>query len=304
MGAAPTVELEGVNGQMFTLSGPGAGAQGVTLKTNIEGLYDAPVKPIYTSHANERGSTYQGKRDLQRDIQFGVSVLGAAGTWEDLDSAWRLAFDYGNRTARLWVQTEKSRRYIDIALSREPEVVDPFKGHALGYTRIVMHCVAADPNWYDTPETFSWVAPTDTTDGSTVNGTIAVPYTNPTSGPIWPQWVAQGALGTRWIIPDYSFGDDRKKRAVADADRRIMMPLLISGEHLYIDTDESAKHEQVRSSLDTQIYLRMNGVSFIYPIPAGRQQTNFNVSVSKAPAGVGIQLRLIRPYSRPWGLRL
>ncbi|NKR48799.1 phage tail protein [Rhodococcus hoagii] len=303
MGAAPTVELEGVNGQMFTLSGPGAGAEGVKLGTNIQGLYDAPVKTIYNSHAFEEGSTYGGKRILQRDITFGVNVLGAAGTWEDLDSAWRLAFDYG-RTARLWVQTESSRRYLDVALAKEPEVVDPFKGHANGYTQVVMQCVAADPWWYDNAETFSWVSPTDTTDGSTVNGTIAVPYANPTPNPIWPQWVVQGTLGARWTVPDYSFGDDRKRRAAADADRRIMLPLLLAGEHLYIDADEGAKHEPVRSSLDTQIYLRMNGVSFIYPIRAGQKQTNFNVSVSKAPAGVGIQLRLIRPYPRPWGLRL
>ncbi len=303
MGAAPTVELEGVNGQMFTLSGPGAGAEGVTLKTDIQGLYDSPVKPIYNSHAFEKGSTYGGKRDLQRDIQFGVGVLGAAGSWEDLDSAWRLAFDYG-RTARLWVGTESSRRYIDIALAREPEVKDPFKGHALGYTRIVMHCVAADPCWYDKVDTFPWASPTDTTNGSTVTDKIVVPYANPTPAPIWAQWVVQAATNARWTIPDYSFGDDRYRRAAADANRRIVMPKLLAAEHLYINTDEAAKHEQVRSNIDTQIYLRMNGTQFLYPIKAGQKRTEFNVSVTGAPAGVGIQLRLIRPYSRPWGLRL
>lgn len=304
MGSAPIVELEGVNGQMFTLSGPGAGDQGVTLKTDVNGLMDSPVKTIYNSHAFEKGSTYGGKRELQRDIQFGVSVLGAAGSWEDLDSAWRLAFDYG-RTARLWVEHENSRRYIDIALAREPEVKDPFKGHALGYTRIVMHCVAADPYWYDKVETPPpWVSPTDTTNGSTANGTIVVPYANPTPDPIWAQWVVQAATNARWTIPDYSFGDNRLRRAVADADRRIVMPKLLAGEHLYINTDEAAKHEQVRSNIDTQIYLRMNGTFFTYPIPPGQKRTEFNVSVTGAPAGVGIQLRLIRPYSRPWGLRL
>lgn len=306
MGTAPTVELEGVNGQLFTLSGPGAGDLGVKLATDVQGLYDAPVKTIYNSHANEEGSTYTGKRILQRDITFGVHVLGRGGSWEELDSDWRLAFDYGLRTARLWITTETSRRYLDIALSKDPEVKDPFKGHANGYSKVVMQCVASDPWWYDKPETFSWESPTDTTSGSVANGTITVPHLNPTPNPIWAQWVVQAATGAKWIIPDFSWGSDSKGvgRGVIDAARKIVMPALIAGEHLYINTNEAAKHEQVRSNIDTQIYFRMDGVRFLYPYPSGLREVELPVAVTKAPAGVGIQLRLIRPYSRPWGLRL
>ena len=304
MGRAPTVELEGVDGQLFTLSGPGAGDRGVKLATDIQGLYDAPIKTIYTAHANEQGSTYQGKRMLHRDIAFGVHVAGAADSWEEVDSDWRLAFGYGLRTARLWVQTDTSRRYLDIALASEPEVADPFKGHTLGYTKVVMKCIAADPWWYDQPETFEWISPTDTTGGSTATGTIHVPHANPTIEPIYPQWVVQAATGARWTLPDFSFGSVQYDRATEDAARKISLPGLLAGEHLFIDTDEAAKHEQVRSNIDTQIYFRMNGVRFLYPLPAGLGAVDLPVSVSKAPAGVGIQLRLLRPFSRPWGMRL
>ncbi|MBP0109505.1 phage tail protein, partial [Rhodococcus hoagii] len=84
----------------------------------------------------------------------------------------------------------------------------------------------------------------DTTGGSTANGTIVVPFANPTPAPIWAQWVVQAATNARWAIPDYSFGDDRYRRAAADANRRIVMPKLLAAEHLYINTDEAAKHEQ------------------------------------------------------------
>lgn len=304
MGSPPIVELEGVNGQKFTLSGPGAGDEGVKLATDIQGLYEAQVKTLYVSHANEEGSTYSGKRILQRDITFGVHVTGGADSWEEVDSAWRLAWDYGLRTARLWVETETSRRYIDVALARDPEVIDPFKGHAIGYTKVVMHVVASNPWWYDKVATYSWESTVDTSSGSTQSDVIHVPHLNPTPTPIWLQWVVQASTGARWTIPDYSFGDDRYGRAVADASRRIAMPALLAGEHLLITTDEAAKHEQVVSSIDTQIYLRMNGVRFQYPVPAGTKAVDLNVSISKAPAGVGIQVRALRPFSRPWGLRL
>ncbi|SUE07145.1 Uncharacterised protein [Prescottella equi] len=98
------------------------------------------------------------------------------------------------------------------------------------------------------------------------------PFANPTPDPIWAQWMVQAATDARWTIPDYSFGDDRYRRATADANRRIVMPKLLAAEHLYVNTDEAAKHEQVRSNIDTQIYLRMNGTQFLYPIKSGQSE--------------------------------
>ena len=50
-----TVELEGVNGRMFTLSGPGMGLQGAHVSTNIEGLGDAPVELAAQTSVEDRG---------------------------------------------------------------------------------------------------------------------------------------------------------------------------------------------------------------------------------------------------------
>ena len=42
-----TVELEGVNGEWFTLAGDQAGDRGVWLATGVSGLFDPPVKASY-----------------------------------------------------------------------------------------------------------------------------------------------------------------------------------------------------------------------------------------------------------------
>lgn len=46
------VELEGVNGEWFTLAGPGEGDRGVYLGTDVKGLYDPPVKVVYEEPGN------------------------------------------------------------------------------------------------------------------------------------------------------------------------------------------------------------------------------------------------------------
>ena len=79
------------------------------------------------------------------------------------------------------------------------------------------------------------------------------------------------------------------------------MPPLIAGEHLRVDTDEDTT--QVESNIDTQPYLRMGGVRFLYPIPPYTPPTELPVAVTGAPAGVGVQVRCPRVWGRPWGLQ-
>jgi len=293
-----TVELEGVNGNWFTLSGPGMGEQGAYLGTDVDGIYDAPVKTIQNSHAFQTGSTYGGKRNLQRDLVFGVWITDDNGeSWESNDSEWRKAWDYA-KDAKLWITTETSRRYLKVKLAEQPQVQMEHDPRLIGSQKVVMTCVANDPWWYEPDATATWIAPTDTSGGSTVSGTVTV--SNPTDVPIWLKWVIQ-APG-KPTLPDFSFGDDRYERATIDAARQVVMPTLQTGEHILVDTDEEAINGQVNSSTDTAVYMRMNGVTFCYPVPPYTPATALPVAMSKAPAGVGIQVRQPRPWSRPWGL--
>lgn len=72
-------------------------------------------------------------------------------------------------------------------------------------------------------------------------------------------------------------------------------------ENAIIDTDPRV--EQVTSESDSELWGRMNGVRFLYPIPDYTEgPITFPVSVSGAVAGQLATLRLPRPWTRPWGL--
>ena len=40
------IEIEGCNGEWFTIAGPRAGDRGVWLGTGVSGIYDPPVKVV------------------------------------------------------------------------------------------------------------------------------------------------------------------------------------------------------------------------------------------------------------------
>ncbi|WP_305781489.1 hypothetical protein [Nocardia nova] len=153
--------------------------------------------------------------------------------------------------------------------------------------------------------------------GATV-GTATVPTTNtaevadevgsvwvqnPTDTETWLKWVLQaGTEGIIWTLPDFSWGDDRFDRADDDSDRMIELPTLHLNEHIVVDTDEMTMAGQVVSSLDTQVYQRMNGREFLYPIPPYTDPIQVPVAVRGAEVGNLVQVRCPRTWSRPWGL--
>lgn len=150
------------------------------------------------------------------------------------------------------------------------------------------------------------VCPTvDTTRGPEIGSLIV---SNPTNCEQWLKFVAQaGNAGIVWTLPDYSWGDTRfdtvaTKHSVLDATRMIIMPPLILSEHIVVDTDEMTIAGQVVSDLDTEVYLRMNGVEFLYPIPPYTQPTTMPISVTGAQAGNLVEVRCPLSWSRPWGL--
>lgn len=143
--------------------------------------------------------------------------------------------------------------------------------------------------------------PTSNTSKGSEIGSVTV-Y-NPTNCEQWLKWVAQaGNADIVWTLPDFSWNDDRFERANDDSARMIIMPELINGENITVDTDEMTLAGQVVSSIDTAVYLRMNGVQFLYPIPAYTAPTVIPVAVSGAQIGNGVQVRCPLSWTRPWGL--
>ncbi|MFC9995756.1 phage tail protein [Nocardia sp. NPDC127526] len=288
------VELEGVNGSWFTLSGPGMGEQGVILGTDLEGIFDAPVKTIWTEHAHQIGGTYAGTRYLKRDIVFGVWIDDIdSGSWQFNDSEWRKAWAY-DQDCKLWITTPDSgRRYLKVRLLEQPSFKPEKDPNLIKSARVIMTVCAGDPWWYDEEGyTDTWVLES----GTSGSGTVTID--NPTDQPVWAEWVLQGAA--RWTIPDFSFGDNSFGRAEADKERRIKMPAQKPGQTFLITTDPH--EDMLRDPAGTQVWSLMNGVTFNYPIPPYTKAIQLPVSVEGAAPGVGVQVRIKRNWSRPWGL--
>ncbi|MBF6085227.1 phage tail protein [Nocardia cyriacigeorgica] len=285
------VEVEGCDGTWFTISGRGMGAQGVLLGTDVEGIYDAPVRTIYASHAAQIGSTYYGHRNLQRDVVFGVTIGSTERTWGENDSAWRKAWSYSQDTT-LWVTTETSRRYLKLRLSEQPQFTPETDPHLRKSERVVMTCVAADPWWYEASVTDEFV-----TDAVAESGYVTV--SNPCDQEIWLQWIAQGP--GRWVLPDHSWGDNRWRRAISDAARAISLPKANPSQVFWVNTDPFA--DQLRDLNGSQVWSLMKGVTFMYPIPPYTPPTQVPVSVSESEQGAGLQVICPRTWSRPWGLQ-
>jgi hypothetical protein len=298
------IELEGApdadgNTEWFTLLGPGKGDRGVHLGEDVEGLVDESADSIWNSHAYQLGSDFGGIRINHRDVLFDAHIKATAdGTWEENDSAWRKAWSL-KKDSKLWVETENSRRHLALRLFETRSESLKRDPHSQDFGTIPMHCRAGYPRWLEPDVTKEWISNTDTLSGAWSTGTV--PVSNPTDTDIWLKWTLQAYPGAIYRLPDFSFGNDKEERAVEDATRQIVMPALLAGENLKVNTDEEER--QVDSSIDTQVWLRMKGVTFTYPIPAyTKKVVNLPVAVKNAPAGVGVQVRMPRTWTRPWGL--
>ncbi|MGW0245051.1 phage tail protein [Nocardia goodfellowii] len=284
---------------IYTLHGEGAGDRGIYLGTHPEGIYDEPVESIWNSHAFQIGADFGGIRIHKREIILGIEVVNTRfDTWQRNDSEFRKAWSY-KKDSKLWCETEDwGRRFLSVRLSKTPDFspdIDPFKDQ---YGHVIYSGTAGYPRWQQADATDQWISTTDTTNGEWAEGFVKV--SNPTDTEMWVKWVLQAYPGVVYRLPDRSLGDDRFGLAEEHADRKIIMPSLIAGEHLRVDTDENA--DQVTSDIDTQVWQRMRGVRFCYPIPPETEEMLLPVAVKGAPAGVGVQVRCPRNWSRPWGL--
>lgn len=309
------VELIGVNGEVFTLAGPRAGDEGVYLGTGVEGLYDPPVKVVYEEPGNFPGARYLNHRILRRDIVFGVEILNDKGdrSWISRDSRWRKAWAYDRDSIIRVTTPESGTRDLKVRLGEQPDIslyVDP---RGLTLHRAGMVCIAGDPFWYGEDAIYYVETQEDTTEVESIFDPVeGAPHinpdaeileivvhpsdgkggVNPTDQYVFPKWIVP-APG-RVVVPDYSFEDETL------ANRRIVMPTLIEGENIVIDTDPRV--EQVVAENDTPVWARMNGVRFRHPFPPYTESRTFQLAVIGYEPGTIFTLRIPRPWSRPWGL--
>lgn len=303
------IQIEGYNGDWVTVAGPGMGAEGVFLASEEDGLefdelFEPPLKQLWQATTFQVGESYGGLRQpkIVFDLPFHVTETSDY-PWSYNNSRFRKLF-HPKKQSKIWIQVEESRRHLKIQLGDRVKVKTTGEPNRQQYSLDTVPCVGAYPRWFEPDWCSTYITTTDTTGGGVELGEI--PAWNPTPDDIYLKYMAQAEQGIRWTLADLSFGSDLEDRAVQDADRVVVCPALIAGEQLRIDTDPQAKGGQFVSSLDTAVYLRANGVEFLYPFPAytGTEGDPFMlpVAVTGAPIGAGVQVRCPRPWLRPWGL--
>lgn len=304
------IVYEGWNGQQFTITDTGdpdnEGDRGVRLAdvphgTQWDELYDAPVEALYNSTAFQIGGTFQGIREQMYEFQLALNVKATPGTpWRVNDSRFRKALSY-KKDSRLRVRVgDNPERYLTVRMKKSAKlkvITDPNRQK---YGLLLITLVAPYPRWMEDDYTDTFTTTLDTSGSGTEMGTLT--FSNPTDTEVWVKYVLQAAPGIVWTLPDFSFGDDRWEHAEDHDDRMVVMPALFAGENVLVNTDEMATEGQVNSSTDTAIYQRMNGKEFLYPLQPYMEPTEMPVAVKKAPIGAGVQVRIPRPWTRPWGL--
>lgn len=305
------IEVESYDGEeTFTIAGRGKGGHGVFLTDDgMQGAWEEQFSSIWNQHAFQVGADFGGVRINKSDIVIPVHIKATPGsTISENKSRWRKSWSK-KKDSTLFIEDEDSRRSMPLRISETVGFDPKIDPNVVNYAQMVMTCVAKYPRWSEPDVIYPWTSPTDTT-GVTFNpnnplqGAAIKTFeiTNPTDCDLWLQYRLQAYPGARYILPDYSFGDNRYRMGEEHFDRKLVMPPLLAGEHLWINTDET--EDQVKSSLNTPMYIRMKGVRFLYPIPAYTvKPVELTIGVVGAPAGVGVQVIQKREWTAPVGLQ-
>jgi hypothetical protein len=155
------VELEGINGEWIDLTN---GDQGISLGTDVKGIYDAPVKAYYEEPGNYPGARYLNHRILRRDITFGVWILDDKGSnsWLSRDSLWAKAWAF-NKDCKLHITTpESGHRWLNLRKLESIDVETATDPRGNTANKATMTCVSPDPFWYGEDEVYELKTRTDT----------------------------------------------------------------------------------------------------------------------------------------------
>jgi hypothetical protein len=264
-----TIDVTGVNGDFCRISPPGF-SWGPELAPGSTGLFDLPIQTNWGSYGY--GQFFQSWKPKRRDVVWTVHVMDPnretfigpdSDVWHTVYSRWRAMFAPDKEATITYTSVDGSRtlglRTLD---TPKPFSSQNFEGgdpHLWAYGSIVQTMAAEFPFYVGKPfkQTF------------TIEGTgdfwFPIPYFNPSTLEIWPEYDLTG--GAKWVLPDYSFGNEIWGRGLADLGRTVPIPELMVGENATVMS--RMDQEWILSVWETPVMNRSPGIRHIYPIPAG-----------------------------------
>ena len=269
-----------------------------------------PFQTNWISYAY--GQYYQSWKPKRRDVVWTINVRNPeTGSLIDQDSdVWHSIY---SRWRAMWSPAEETNvRYISIDGERhlglrEIEAPKPFSAntfegkdpHLFAFGSLVQSSAAEFPAFVGKPDIYEWSSP----DGGTGNYWFGLPYFNPSTLDIWPEWDLTG--GAQWVLPDYSFGKESYGRGQSDRGKTVPIPTLAQGENVTVMTRPD--QEWILSEWETPVINRSPGLRSEYPIPPGQGSTDNAgtnpgciVLANNVLAGATCRLTLPRWYTEPF----
>lgn len=279
------IQIIGVDGQKWNVSGELMGLEGVELDVSPEGLHsEAPFKTIWQQSAYQEGVTYLGNTIEPLDLVMGFNIYGDEGrSWEYVEERFFNSFS-PEEPATIVYTSASGRRTLDVTLLEKTKTAVKNDPRLMEYSKMVLTLRAAFPFWKGETRTNTVVFPSGT-------GTNTVTVYNPTDRPLYLQWACT-APG-RWTLPDYSFKRD------AQSERKITTPTLTEGQDLTIDT--YPRTETYTAADGSNIAGRFFGVDFLHPVPPRTPPTELPVSVENGGANAEVMVRMVEYWKRPHG---
>lgn len=281
------IELTGVDGSYWCLSGPGMGQQGVTISPNIQNFADAPVKTLWVP--GPYGEQYVGKRVQRREMVFTVQAFDESDpdNWATIDSMWRWAWDYDNECT-MTVTTSDGVRTINLRLLEAPKAWGNKDPHLTADNPVVMTTAAEFPYWIEPSTLTEWSSPN-------TNDQELFPIKNDGDVPVWIKWTLTDLA--LWQIPDFSWGNPMYARASQDAGRTLWLPQLQAGESVVVDSDPRV--QTIVAANDSPVQHRWSGNDLLYPLMPGAYG-EIPLVLSQSTRGGVAELEVPRWFSRPW----
>lgn len=287
------IEVFGIHGEHWIISGPGAGDQGVRLMPKLSGSIDAPVKSMWLPSAY--GQTFVDFRWQRRDVVFTVDIFSDDGDpyqWEAIDSKWRFSFDY-IQEATIRYTTGGSYRDLNVRLLEEPKAYtsgqwegkDP---HLWAEATVVMTVAAELPFYVGPSDFYDW-------SGSAPSDRTSFQLNVDCDVPVWPRWTLTDQA--TWTLPDFSWGNQDYGTGLQDAGRTVSLPFLPLGAGCVADSDPRVQTLLAANRINLQGLWA--GQDLLYPVLGGTY-SQIPVSVSNVVDGFRLQLEIPKWYSRPW----
>lgn len=305
------VELFGVDGSHYVLSGPGAGDQGLYLGTDPQGLYDSPVETTYKSGAFEIGGKLTKVTRRYRNLMLSIGAYAfGPEEWAEADSNIRKAFEYEldpwdpNATpTTLRITTDRSGpRELGVFMSESPVMemsTDPFDYE---HSELPVALVAPEPDW-QSPADVESVTFTGT------SGEQFITLSNPTPLPMMHTWVVAGRA-TGVALPDFSWTGPKYARVPGvdqatgkDHSARMITIDVVEQDGGGVTAEVDRMKIPFRNKANSmRLMAKMKGNRLLYKVPPYTPPTQVPVWVTGAQPGLTVTCIQPRLWPRPWGL--